>query len=48
MAYRIAKGNGLGEKLKTIGEAFDISFVHPLPSFNPTDILLGALMGGGL
>lgn len=32
MAYRIADGEGLGNKLKVIGEAFDVAFAHPLPS----------------
>lgn len=48
MAYRIAEGNGLGEKLKTISVAFDIAFSQPLPSFHQTDLLLGAMMGGGM
>ncbi|MFI3255500.1 MAG: type IV secretory system conjugative DNA transfer family protein [Eubacteriales bacterium] len=44
-AYRIAEGTDLGTKFNNIGEAFGIAFENYMPSFHPTDMVVGVLIG---
>ena len=49
-AWRIASGNNASEKISSlfVDGAFIKAFTNPLPSLYFTDILIGALAGGGL
>lgn len=45
-AYRIAEGDGLSEKALPFFNNLGTAFTQILPSFNPTDILVGAAIAG--
>ncbi len=40
-AFRLAPGMDLSAKLLAIGDGFHAAFSNPLPSFHPTDLLIG-------
>ena len=47
-AYRLAAGADLSGKLLNIAGGFGAAFQSPLPSFYPTDLLIGLACGAGL
>lgn len=42
-AWRLTSGNELGEKILNSGDGFISAMENPLPSFNPFDLLIGAM-----
>lgn len=45
-AWRYTSGADFGEKILGLGNGFSIAFAVPLPSFYPTDLLIGLAIGG--
>ena len=45
-AWRYTSGADFGEKILHLGEGFSQAFEVPLPSFYPTDLLIGLAIGG--
>lgn len=45
-AWRYASGADFGEKILGLGEGFSKALAVPLPSFYPTDLLIGLAIGG--
>lgn len=45
-AWRYASGVDFGEKILSLGDGFSKAFAVPLPSFYPTDLLIGLAIGG--
>lgn len=45
-AWRYASGADIGQKILGLGEGFSKAFNLPLPSFYPTDLLIGLAIGG--
>lgn len=44
-AWRYASGVDFGEKILSLGNGFSKAFAVPLPSFYPTDLLIGLAIG---
>ena len=47
-AWRLAEGADASKKLLSFFSTLGIAFGNPLPSFHPTDLLVGAVFGGAL
>ena len=47
-AYRLAAGSGFSDKLLNIMGGFTEAFQSPLPSFHPSDLLIGLCCGAAL
>ena len=47
-AWRIAEGSNASEKILGFCGTLGTAFANPLPSLNPTDLLIGLLFGAGL
>src|SRR5574344_1987251 len=45
-AWRYTSGADFGEKILSLGNGFSKAFAVPLPSFYPTDLLIGLAIGG--
>lgn len=45
-AWRYTSGADFGEKILSLGKGFSQAFAVPLPSFYPTDFLIGLAIGG--
>jgi len=45
-AWRYTSGVDFGEKILSLGDGFSKAFAVPLPSFYPTDLLIGLAIGG--
>ena len=45
-AWRLAEGVNASEKMLHIMDGLTVAFTNPLPSFHPTDLLVGAAVGG--
>lgn len=45
-AWRYASGADFGEKILGLGSGFAKALEVPLPSFYPTDLLIGLAIGG--
>lgn len=45
-AWRYTSGADFGEKILNLGEGFSKAFAVPLPSFYPTNLLIGLAIGG--
>lgn len=45
-AFRLAGGATTSETFSNLGNGFSLAFEVPLPSFYPTDLLIGLLLGG--
>lgn len=47
-AWRLAEGKELGDKIMAMMGTFPVTFVNPLPSLHPLDLLIGFSCGAGL
>ena len=47
-AWRLAVGADMSEKVLSLMTTLGTAFANPLPSFYPTDLLVGLICGGGL
>lgn len=47
-AYRLAVGSSFSDKLLHLMDGFTEAFQSPLPSFHPTDLMVGLCCGAGL
>ena len=47
-AWRMAEGDGFGNRLVSCFSMLTTAFRNPLPSLHPLDLALGAICGGGL
>ena len=47
-AWRLTPGVDFSEKLLNIGNGFAQAFAVPLPSFHPTDLCIGLMLGAVL
>ena len=47
-AWRLAEGKELGDKIMAMMGTFPVTFVNPLPSLHPLDLLVGFSCGAGL
>jgi len=47
-AWRMAEGDGFGNRLVSCIGMIAVAFGNPLPSLHPLDLLVGAICGGGL
>ena len=45
-AWRYTTGADLGDKILNLGTGFSKAFESYLPSFHPTDLLIGLMIGG--
>ena len=46
--WRLAEGKELGDKIMAMMGTFPVTFVNPLPSLHPLDLLIGFSCGAGL
>ena len=47
-AWRLAEGADFSAKLLGFFAAFPLALSNPMPSFHPTDLLVGMICGAGL
>ena len=47
-AWRMATGADIGEKILNLVASFSVAFQSPLPSFHPTDLLLGFFIAAAI
>ena len=47
-AWRLAAGADATEKLLHVMDGLNAAFINPLPSFHPSDLLVGIAVGGML
>ena len=47
-AWRLAEGKELGDKIMAMMGTFPVTFLNPLPSLHPLDLLIGFSCGAGL
>ena len=47
-AWRLAEGKELGDKIMAMMGTFPVTFVNPLPSLHPLDLVIGFSCGAGL
>lgn len=48
LAWRMAAGADIGEKILNLVASFSLAFQSPLPSFHPTDLLLGFFIAAAI
>ena len=48
LAWRMATGADIGEKILNLVASFSVAFQSPLPSFHPTDLLLGFFIAAAI
>ena len=48
LAWRLAEGKELGDKIMSMMGTVPVAFANPLPSLHPLDLLVGLCCGAGL